>query len=390
MQRITAGTWRSKATGAVLLAVGLLFGVLAGAPAPSAPPHAAAAVSAAAPDAPMPGGLEVQPTSMGSFTHSIDIAVPGFRGLEPHVSLDYDSSGGNGPVGVGWRLQAGSSIVRSGPHGSLPRYDSSDVFLVDGAQLVACAPHCRTGGTHETIRQTFERYIFDGTAWTRWHRDGVRLDYQPEATGGDPFRWALARLTDTHGNTVDFAEDCPENCYPGRITYGADTHECGQSGQEPCRAGADVRFHYELRPDAATYSTGRILRHIKYRLRSVEVRMDDHLVRAYALAYDLSRSTGRSVLRSVQQFPSDASVAPDGTVSAGTMSAGKTAPLPPVTFETASTGMPGPTWQQADFPAPLAASLALPASPRTYPDVHATVPGDIRPPRLGGETGRAR
>ena len=143
-----------------------------------------------------------------------------------------------------------------------------------------------------------------------------------------------------------------------------------------------MRFDYELRPDAATYSTGRTLRHIKYRLRSVEVRMDDHLVRAYALAYDLSSSTGRSVLRSVQQFPSDASVAADGTVSADK---DKTAPLPPVTFDTALTGLPDPTWQLADFSAPLAASLALPASPRTFPDVHATVPGDIRSPRFGGD-----
>jgi hypothetical protein len=106
------------------------------------------------------GGLEAQTTAGGSFTDSLPIQVPAFHGLEPHISLDYDSANGNGEVGVGWRLTVGSTIVRSGPNGALPRYDASDVFLVDGEELVPCAPHCITGGTHETRRQSFERYVY--------------------------------------------------------------------------------------------------------------------------------------------------------------------------------------------------------------------------------------
>jgi hypothetical protein len=40
----------------------------------------------------------------GSFQQSIPIEVPAFFGIEPKLALSYDSKGGNGPLGMGWRV----------------------------------------------------------------------------------------------------------------------------------------------------------------------------------------------------------------------------------------------------------------------------------------------
>src|SRR5262249_7509110 len=42
-----------------------------------------------------PGGLAAETSATGSFTNSVPIQVPKFHGIEPQVSLDYDSAAGN-------------------------------------------------------------------------------------------------------------------------------------------------------------------------------------------------------------------------------------------------------------------------------------------------------
>lgn len=68
----------------------------------------------------------------GSFATSFDREVPRFHGIEPSISLTYDSSAGNGLVGVGWQLQAGSYIARAGRRpavGHDQRRPAADPFL---------------------------------------------------------------------------------------------------------------------------------------------------------------------------------------------------------------------------------------------------------------------
>ena len=55
----------------------------------------------------------------GSYTYSIPIEVPAFRGIEPKLKLSYDSARGvrNAPstgswLGVGWKLDGLSAIER--------------------------------------------------------------------------------------------------------------------------------------------------------------------------------------------------------------------------------------------------------------------------------------
>jgi Salmonella virulence plasmid 65kDa B protein len=65
----------------------------------------------------------------GSFSTEVAVEVPSFHGIEPSVSLTYDSTRPDGLVGVGWRLNAASYVARSGMHGGTPRFDDTDVFM---------------------------------------------------------------------------------------------------------------------------------------------------------------------------------------------------------------------------------------------------------------------
>jgi RHS repeat-associated protein len=281
----------------------------------------------------------------GTFSTSVPVTVPAFHGIEPSVALSYDSARPDGLVGVGWRLGAASYIARAGGHGGAPHFDDTDVFILDGEKLIRCAPSCATGGTHETRRRDFTRITSDGKRWTRWRPDGVRLVYEPLplANAKGTYRWALSTVTDTHSNTVAYSHDCDgTECYLKSIAYADGPEHCRihpRLGEIcwPGPEGARVRFYYEERPDPVSYATGGTLAVTSKRLKTIEVRMAGELVRTLALKYETSKSTGSSLLRSAQMFPSDATVDGDGNVSAGV-----TKPQPPTIFSTASmSGGPG-------------------------------------------------
>jgi RHS repeat-associated protein len=291
----------------------------------------------------------------GAFSTEVTVKVPPFHGIEPSIALRYGSSKPDGLVGVGWRLDAGSYITRAGSHGGAPRFDDTDVFMLDGAELMACAPDCKSGGTHETRRGDFTRIVFDGKHWTRWRPDGVKLIYEPLplANAKGTYRWALATVTDTHANTVKYDHQCDgSECYLNSIAYADGPEHClgaqlGDLGKF-CVAGpegARVRFYYEARLDPVSYGTGTTLAVTSKRLKTIALRMGGELVSAYALGYETSKSTGGTLLRSVQTFPSDASVDPDGTVSAGA-----TKPQPPTVFSTASMSGSGGDWSSRALP----------------------------------------
>lgn len=83
--------------------------------------------------------FEVNPSNgTASITIPMKVSV-GRSGLQPNLSLNYDSASGNGIFGLGWRLSGVDSITRKTSKG-LPRYndygsdDEADVFLLAGSE----------------------------------------------------------------------------------------------------------------------------------------------------------------------------------------------------------------------------------------------------------------
>ncbi|MDR6819716.1 hypothetical protein J2X76_004913 [Neorhizobium sp. 2083] len=209
-------------------------------------------------------------TGNGFFTQKIGIDVPGFRGLEPKLSLAYSSArktrlGGlyQGWLGYAWGLDGFDVIERATPGYGYPAFDAGDIHLLNGEELVTCttgmvAASCSAGGTHVTENENFKRVIFDAAAntWTVTDRDGTVSLFKsvmaisgstpasgtPEYKAQHDGRFLLSSVTDTNGNVVNYSYTCPDLpvCYPSVVSYG----------------GMSVNFYYEARPDYLVMANG--------------------------------------------------------------------------------------------------------------------------------------
>jgi RHS repeat-associated protein len=276
----------------------------------------------------------------GSFTQSVPIEVPAFRGHEPKLRLVYDSNHGlraggmnAGWAGHGWHLEGASEIVRISPRRGAPKFDVTDTFMLDGEEMVACAagmesPSCLHGGTHAMRVENYRRIAYDGptNSWRVTRRDGTVDHYvaarafstEPDQPGNSTWayhafytRYLLQTSTDTNGNVVTYGYMCHylPTCVPRSIVYGPNV----------------VVFHSEVRPDPTELATGLGLMRIEWRLKSIEIAAYGARARAYDLGYDQSPATGVSRLIHVQQYGKDAVIDAQGRITAGTS-------LPPHSF----------------------------------------------------------
>ena len=289
----------------------------------------------------------------GSYRQSIPIDVPSFRGLEPRLSLSYDSArnvrnipSAGGWLGVGWSLDglsvieriSGSPVPAAGldklPGGQgAPAFGAAglppDSFALDGAELVPCvelqdqasSPSCSVGGTTATLVgyaariENYTRVRLNTTAntWELTKSDGTKFLYSAVEGGTSltTYRWQLTQVLSRRGNHVDYAYNCSAGleCTINLITY---------LNQGSATAVTTIKFYRETRPDPWSYGTGTEIRAVTQRLKTIEIRTATGLVRAYKLGYEIGTTSGFSRLITVQEIGNDATVAVDGTVTGGT------------------------------------------------------------------------
>ena len=155
-------------------------------------------------------GGQLSVDELGSAAYAIPIDVPpGIAGMQPELSLQYNSGGGNGTVGVGWSLGGLSVIHRcpktpaqDGEHGSI-NFDARDEFCLDGQRLVNIG-----GREYRTQIDGFSKILSHGvqagggpTSWEVFTKSGQRLEFGNTAksrlelsTAGDDgpiLRWHL-------------------------------------------------------------------------------------------------------------------------------------------------------------------------------------------------------
>ncbi|MFH1016676.1 MAG: RHS repeat-associated core domain-containing protein [Pseudomonadota bacterium] len=303
-----------------------------------------------------PGTVE---ESVGAYTHSIPIGVPAYHGMEPKLTFSYSSGSRNGLMGVGWDLSGFGTIERASKVLGSPRYESSDIFLLDGQQLIRCTstnaeygPIChyadagRLGDYFSTEFQSYLRIVKTESSnqWQVTQTNGTRLTYGPVLTVGSTssfastFRWGLQRAEDPHGNTVDYRWWCEPGgeCYPDSVTYN----------------GTSVKFYYEgNRPDRESFATGVSLAPMSYRLRFAEVRAGGGLRNVYDIAYlpkGTTSMTNRSVVASIQVHGRGAAIADNGNHTATfTPGTGLDAALPARAFSYRGTNVL-PSFEMAD------------------------------------------
>ncbi len=267
--------------------------------------------------------------SGGSASYSIPIALPpGRKGMQPNISLSYSSKGGNGVAGMGWNISGLSSIHRCPQTLEQDNqiravdYSMNDRLCLDGQRLVA------TSGTYGNVNTTYATEI---DSFARITQLGSTIDagssvtyFKVEYKSGEiayfggtsvaanaarviaggltkPLNWLIARSEDRLGNNIvyNYTNFGNGEVQPSNILYTGFTTTPGDR---------KVEFIYETRPSTAgandqssSYLAGGLTRQTQ-RLTTVKTWVGAEAVREYRLNYGaLSASSGRSLLRSVQE-----------------------------------------------------------------------------------------
>ncbi len=211
-------------------------------------------------------------SDLGVANYTIPINVPpGIGGVQPSLSINYSSQGGNGLMGIGWSLAASSAITRTGRN----IYDdhitqgialsSDDRFSLDGMRLVTYRrylwssrqPVCNRGGKLQNDqgkwkcrRGPLSFTITDHNGWTYTYGGTAdsRLTYN-----GSVISWSLSKVTDLNGNEMVYQYENLGDEPPtlSRIKYNGNSSQ-GLSFQ------TSIAFAYIYKPDGIfAYIAGR-------------------------------------------------------------------------------------------------------------------------------------
>jgi len=165
---------------------------------------------------------------MGGATYVVPIQVPpGTNGVQPSLSVAYNSQSGDGVLGWGWGLSGLSVISRTGTdwyHDSKAKgvtYSANDRVVVDGQRLVALnGNYGANGTTYDTENASFSIYTSNGilgngpASITVITQDGTSMGYGTTSdarimgeNGNSVAAWRLNKVKDAFGNYITYEYD---------------------------------------------------------------------------------------------------------------------------------------------------------------------------------------
>jgi RHS repeat-associated protein len=243
----------------------------------------------------------------GAASNNISIEVPpGRQGIQPDLTLSYNSYSKNDWVGVGWGLNIGS-IQRSTKEGlDYSSNEFSASFSGASAELVSREDDWGADYYGAKIEGAFVKYFYDTSidAWEATTKDGIKYYFGSSDASrqlndsSETFKWCLDKVLDTNGNTIKitYVKDDGQ-IYPQQIDYTG--NENGLS------ATKYVTFTLEDRSDIQiSYRTGSYVATNK-RLKTISTYADSVLARQYELVYEENAVSGSSRLASVQVVGSE-------------------------------------------------------------------------------------
>ena len=280
---------------------------------------------------------EVGPDGSASYRIPVTVAA-GKGGLQPQLSVNYNSNAGNGLMGVGWSLGGLSAIhrcaktrVRDGVVDGVD-LDGTDKYCLDGQRLVGVSgAYGAHGAGYRTEHDAFSRIrsygsAGDGPARFRvWHKDGKVSDYgasddsRIEAQGRRAVTiWALNRVEDAYSNylQVRYTEDSTGGYRPSSIAYTGNV----DAGVAPYYS---VTFEYERRRDNIPGFLRGSEMNLPVRLSRIATRHGLTRVREYRFDYYELPVTGLSRLDTVTECVAGVCLKPTQTFYASSNNDGE-------------------------------------------------------------------
>lgn len=254
--------------------------------------------------------------SGGQASYHIPIDLPpGRNGVQPSVSLSYNSQGGNGILGVGWSLNAGSSISRcaatfaqDGFTRAVTFNATTDRLCLDGQRLIAITGTYGTGNTeYRTEMDSFVKVVQHGnindsnSSFTVYKPDGSSATYGANANSrfvpnglSTALSWKVTQESYSNGaNTIDYEYDTSvagEHLLQ-HIYYTGTSNQVGDR---------KVTFGYEVRPDrSVSYLAGSKIV-TERRLLNIISYNNEKPIFKYELEHFVSQTTHRSLVLNIR------------------------------------------------------------------------------------------
>ncbi len=294
----------------------------------------------------LPGDLDVG--NSGAASYSIPLVVPpGTAGVQPSLSLNYNSQANNGLLGIGWSLGGTSSIHRCGKtfaqDGVNERisFSSTDRLCLDGQRLVLVnlplsdANYWSSNAEFRTEIDSFSRITRLGNGFKVEAKDGRVMTYgiKPDGTAStsrvaavvgpitagtavcgegvmtctpaakpDALSWAVDSTKDRSGNFISYE-------YEQDMTSGEHTLSTIRYGGNGLSPHAAVKLTYAGdRKDNWKRYVDQARNDLRQRISKITTYVGANLsgdvttgswVREYAMDYEYSPTSGRSMLKSV-------------------------------------------------------------------------------------------
>ena len=246
-------------------------------------------------------GGTVNVSALGGAVYSIPIEVlPGKDGMQPTLSVTYNSQAGNGLLGYGWNLTGISSITRCGRtiyHDLTSTNDAvdytNDRFMLDGQRLLSISnnkTYGQSGCEYRTEVDNISKiksYGGDGQnpeKFKVWTKDGLLIEYGYTANSQLNYRndtvamWMINKISDYNGNYMIYHYHTTTNsCRIDYIEY------TGCSNVQPMYK---VRFNYIDREDKEycyLYDQKIVLDVL---LSSISIEYNNNEVYKYTFTYD--------------------------------------------------------------------------------------------------------
>ena len=165
----------------------------------------------------IPGAIDVSPMGAATYTIPIEV-VPGTQGMQPNLSIVYNSMSGMGLLGMKWNLAGVSAIKRCGQtiyhDGKITavQFDANDRFMLDEERLILV-----NDNIYATEVENFMRVVLYGptgnpTHFIAYTDDGTIIEYgntnnskqmmtYPDT---DILSWQINKITDFNGNEMNF------------------------------------------------------------------------------------------------------------------------------------------------------------------------------------------
>ncbi|MEM9050861.1 MAG: SpvB/TcaC N-terminal domain-containing protein, partial [Bacteroidota bacterium] len=271
--------------------------------------------------------------NMGSANMSFNFKVPAGRGgMQPSLSLNYNSQAGNGKCGLGWSLPVSQIVVDT--RWGVPRYNqdfNSETYLMDGQMLdnVSHRPGFTQVGRvsdqeyHPRVEGEFKTIVRYGTSpsehyWVVTHKSGVKyyyggvneVDENSVLTDGNGniAKWMLAKVENPNGQSmiytcsVELIDNSDSPRHQGKQIY---LEEISYTHHETADGKYLVEFEYDNDREDVSINCKKGFKEVtEQRLSDIVIRYNGEEVRSYKIEYETG-AFFKSLVKNIIEYDAD-------------------------------------------------------------------------------------